>query len=61
MIPPGGRIRWDLGVRGGEPVGLLAVDPAELRAYSMLLFFGVTHAMAPSATAPSGDDALFDD
>ena len=61
VIPPGGRIRWDLGVRGGEPVGLLAVDPAELRAYSMLLFFGVTHAMAPAAPAPSGDDALFDD
>lgn len=61
MIPSGGRIRWDLGVRNGAPAGLLAVDPAELRAYASLLFFSVTTKMAPAAPAPSGEDALFDD
>ena len=61
MIPPGGRIRWDLGVRNGAPAGLLAVDPAELRAYASLLFFSVTTKMAPAAPAPSGEEALFDD
>ena len=60
-VPPGGALRFDLAAKDGLPVGLLAVEPAEMNALFVSFMFGVTHAMAPAAPAPSGEAALFDD
>lgn len=60
-IPSGGRLRWDIGVRDAAPVGVLAVDPAELRAYFSLFMLGVSRAATGGAPEPSGEEALFDD
>lgn len=60
-IPPGGALRWDLGAKDGLPVGVLSVEPAEMRALFAASLFGVTRTMAPAAPAPSGEEALFDD
>ena len=60
-IPPGGALRWDLGAKDGLPVGVLSVEPAEMKALFVAFVFGVSRAMAPAAPAPSGEDALFDD
>jgi len=60
-VPPGGALRFDLAAKDGLPVGVLAVEPAEMKALFVSFMFGVSRAMAPAAPAPSGEDALFDD
>lgn len=60
-VPPGGALRFDLAAKDGLPVGLLAVEPAEMNALFVSFMFGVTRAMAPAAPEPSGEEALFDD